>query len=99
MQPRDATPSRIPASPDRIYGAVVLDPQTELRPPWRIGTHIGSLNLKRSWSQLASSPYRLLRSDFEFLRRNYVPHWGLLWVAGKRFEPSGGAEQVFEVIV
>jgi len=34
------------------------------------------------------SPYGLLPADVEMLRTNYVPYWGMVWVAGKQL-PKG----------
>jgi hypothetical protein len=31
---------------------------------------------------------RLQEADRRILRENYIPHWGPIWVAGKRFEAS-----------
>jgi len=47
-----------------------------------------------------SGPYNLFRPDFELLRENYVPHWGAVYVAGKRLELAAGAgPQTFEILI
>jgi len=42
----------------------------------------------------------LLREDFSTLQENYIRHWGILYVAGKRFLfPEGGTEKPFEMLI
>ena len=48
---------------------------------------------------LSSGPYALLPEDFATLRQNFVPHWGILHLAGKQLdldEPSYSQE--FEIL-
>jgi hypothetical protein len=40
----------------------------------------------------------LLPADVQFLNENYLPHWGMLFVAGKRFEAAEGAQE-FEMAI
>lgn len=41
---------------------------------------------------------RLLPQDEHVLRSNYIPHWGQIWVAGKRFRPAPG-DLAFEILI
>jgi len=43
--------------------------------------------------------YELLEADVAALRENYIPHWGPLWVAGKRLGSSNGGENRFSIII
>jgi len=44
-------------------------------------------------------PYSLLPEDLEALRQNFLPHWGLILVQGKRFDfGSGTAARRFEIL-
>jgi len=49
---------------------------------------------------LAGYGHALLAEDFETLGDNFIPHWGLLYVAGKRFalEVSGKPHE-FEILI
>jgi hypothetical protein len=40
----------------------------------------------------------LLPADVKFLNDTYLPHWGMLFVAGKRFEAAAGA-RAFEIAI
>lgn len=51
------------------------------QPPFLLQNSPG-LFLDLTTSQLSRSPYRLLEADHEYLQRNYIPHWGPIWVAG-----------------
>jgi hypothetical protein len=43
---------------------------------------------------------QLLPADVAFLRENYLPHWGMIFVAGKTLElPPAGEERRFEIAV
>ena len=51
-------------------------------------------------SEERDNPYRLFSVDFDLLRENYVPHWGAVYVAGKRLElPAGAGPQIFEILI
>jgi hypothetical protein len=41
----------------------------------------------------------LLPDDAQFLQENYIPHWGMLFVAGKQLRSTGGADTRFDVAV
>lgn len=41
---------------------------------------------------------RLHDEDRAILRENFIPHWGPIWVAGKRIEPAGSSGQ-FEILI
>lgn len=46
------------------------------------------------------SPYSLFQVDFEILHENYVPHWGAVYVAGKRLDLLAGAgPQTFGILI
>lgn len=47
---------------------------------------------------LRGKPSPLLREDAAALRANYIPHWGHIWVAGKRLS-LGVEPRVFSVLV
>jgi hypothetical protein len=61
--------------------------------------NITSLDLRRDWEQLDDHPQRLLREDFELLKRHFIRHWGPLWVAGKRFAELDGDPKHFEILI
>src|SRR5262249_23162939 len=43
---------------------------------------------------------QLLPADAAFLRENYLPHWGMIFVLGKTIEPPpAGGEKQFEILV
>jgi hypothetical protein len=44
-------------------------------------------------------PGALLPADAAFLRENFIPHWGPIWVAGKVLPPSGAGEQAFTIAI
>jgi len=44
--------------------------------------------------------YPLLENDYEVLKRNYIHHWGKIYVSGKRFVfNSGKKEETFEMLI
>ena len=60
------------------------------------------LDLSRPWGTRPKifrfSP--LLREDFSLLRENYIHHWGIIYVAGKRFHFSEGEKRkAFEMLI
>jgi hypothetical protein len=47
-----------------------------------------------------SDSRKLLPEDVRFLKDNYVQHWGMLFVAGKRMElPSDGGSTAFDIVI
>jgi hypothetical protein len=60
-----------------------------------------ALDLSRlSVSGENDGPYNLFQADFDLLRENYIHHWGVVYVAGKRLELTAGADpQTFEIII
>lgn len=71
------------------------------RQPLFLLANISSLDLARPL-ELASGAmgYRLMAEDFSVLRDNFVPHWGLLWVAGKQLTFTDSAVALdFGIIV
>lgn len=59
------------------------------------------LDLSRSREAiLAGYGHALLAEDFQVLRDNFIPHWGLLYVPGKRIALEGGGKpREFEILV
>ncbi len=52
------------------------------------------------WFGQNKSIYRLLDEDYIILKENFVPHWGVLYVPGKRFEQLNEIRtQVFEILI
>jgi hypothetical protein len=44
--------------------------------------------------------YSLMPEDFDVLRDNFIPHWGAIWVAGKKLDlVMDGADYPFEILV
>jgi hypothetical protein len=41
----------------------------------------------------------LTPNDAAALRDNFIPHWGPIWVAGKRLDPTQGATSNFAVAI
>lgn len=76
----------------RQTGRPALKEQALARPP--VFMIVGHPALEAAVSD-AKVPerYRLLPEDAAFLRENFVPHWGPIWVAGKR------ADGAFEVAI
>ena len=56
-------------------------------------------------SLMLNHPYRigrhsLIMEDFDVLRNNFIPHWGIIWIAGKKLDlVMGGAEYQFEILL
>jgi hypothetical protein len=56
-------------------------------------------------SLMLNHPYRigrhsLMAEDFDVLRNNFIPHWGIIWVAGKKLDLlMSGAEYQFEILL
>ena len=60
-----------------------------------------ALDLDRPWGESrAGGAYRLLSEDYETLVDNYLPHWGPIWVAGKRLAPGhAGSADSFTLLI
>lgn len=58
--------------------------------------NVAGLELHLAWEEMRESPHRLLRADFEFLQRNFIHHWGPVWVPGRTVDliALGGAVDV-----
>jgi hypothetical protein len=61
--------------------------------------NVSGLALDRSWDTVSTYERRLLREDFEFLQANFIPHWGPIWVPGKRLILAPGADGSVTTIV
>ncbi|WP_129792615.1 glycosyltransferase family 39 protein [Sphingosinicella sp. CPCC 101087] len=59
---------------------------------------VNSPVLKEALGLAPSAEQRLLDEDRAELRRNYIPHWGALWVAGKVLDATP-AERRFELLI
>jgi len=60
------------------------------------------LDLSRPWGSRPKIFKRdpLLREDFTLLQQNYIHHWGMIFVAGKRFRfPDGETKNTFEMLI
>lgn len=62
-------------------------------------TNVSGLRLERSWDTVRTYERRLLREDFEFLQKNFVPHSGPIWVVGKRLDLSAGVDTSVTTVV
>ncbi len=60
-----------------------------------------SLDLSLPWQETAvAGGATLLEEDFEVLKRNFVRHWGALYVAGKRFAfETAARDREFEILI
>lgn len=65
----------------------------EHAPAFLLANVIG-LELHLDWDEVQASPHRLLRADFEFLQRNFVHHWGPLWVPGRTIDLTAVGDAV-----
>jgi hypothetical protein len=58
---------------------------------------VGNVVLERALKgENARNPVGFLPQDAAFLSENFIPHWGPIWVAGKRFRLDG-ADARFEI--
>lgn len=69
------------------------------RQPVFILANVSGLELGMPWDAVGRLPHRLLQSDFEYLQRHFVPHWGPIWVAGRRIEAGTDRDHEFEIPV
>lgn len=65
----------------------------EHAPAFLLANVIG-LELNLDWDEVQVSPHRLLRADFEFLQRNFVHHWGPIWVPGRTIDLAAAGDTV-----
>ena len=61
--------------------------------------NVSGLRLERSWDTVRTYERRLLREDFEFLQKNFVPHSGPIWVVGKRLDLPAGVDTSITTVV
>ena len=83
----------------RERGQPVMEQLLREEQPLFLLANISSLNLTHDWELLKEFPQRLLREDFELLQRNFVRHWGAIWVAGKRFPELSPEPLHFEILI
>lgn len=76
-----ATMAAYRATPDALVWPGLLD---TARPRFLIN-NISSLDL-RDPALSSGSRYRWLPGDYRLLQESFIPHWGPLWVAGRRVE-------------
>lgn len=62
-------------------------------------SNVSALSLQLPWDIVGTAQHRLLKEDFEFLQRNFVQHWGDIWVPGQRLALSGDASLPFAIVV
>lgn len=62
-------------------------------------SNVSALSLHLPWDIVRTAQHRLLREDFEFLQRNFVQHWGDIWVPGQRLALSREASLAFAIVV
>jgi hypothetical protein len=82
-------------------GAPIFDDLLRRRQPQFLLTNVESLDLSRPREEAAGAMgYRLMEADDRALRSNFVPHWGIVWVAGKTLALGPlAASRDFEILV
>lgn len=68
---------------------------TERQPKFILANHL-ALHLHRRQQQ---SIYTLMPQDLKVLRANYIPHWGLVFVAGKWLTLEDMSTRKFEILI
>lgn len=63
-------------------GLPIMRSLVEDRGPVLVIANVSGLELDKTWEEVTRYPHQLLREDFEYLKANYIHHWGPLWVAG-----------------
>ncbi len=75
-------------------GRPVLTEAVETHAPLFLVANTLPLNLLLSDYQASRLRYRLLAEDWRTLQQNYIHHWGVVFVAGKRLEVSSGESEL-----
>lgn len=57
------------------------------------------IDLENGGASLGDGSFRLFSKDLETLRDNYVPHWGVIFVAGKQVAISAAEPQDLEILI
>ena len=83
----------------RRVGVSLMPGIVATRQPRFLVANVLALELDKPWSMVSASGHRLLREDFEFLRNNFVHHWGPIWVPGKRVVLRRGADVPVTIVV
>lgn len=84
------------------YRAGLTRPLTEVvrdhHPPFLLA-NTPTLNLQYSDEFAMRLPYALTREDWRTLRKTYIHHWGIIFVAGKRLDFPAAEPVSFEILV
>lgn len=82
-------------------GAPIFDDLLRRRQPQFLLANVESLDLSRPREEAAGAMgYRLMEADYRALRANFVPHWGIVWVAGKTLALGPqAASRDFEILI
>ena len=71
----------------------------EKHPLFVIANHPGLLQALQMGASAPQGDIALIPSDAAALRDNFIPHWGPIWVVGKRLDPTQGATSSFAVAI
>ena len=71
----------------------------EKRPIFVIANHLGLLQALQMGASAPQGDTALTSGDAAALRDNFIPHWGPIWVVGKRLDPTAGATSSFAVAI
>jgi hypothetical protein len=71
----------------------------EKRPLFVIANHLGLLQALQMGASAPQGDIALTPDDAAALHDNFIPHWGPIWVAGKRLDPTTGATSSFAVAI
>lgn len=71
----------------------------EKRPLFVIANHLGLLQALQMGASAPQGDSALTPDDAAALHDNFIPHWGPIWVAGKRLYPTSGATSSFAVAI
>lgn len=83
----------------RAAGRLVMADLLREEQPRFLIANVPSLYLFLPETTLARLRFSLLPEDREVLRRNFIPYWGLLYIAGKDLPLEEGAATSFEILV
>jgi len=71
----------------------------EKHPLFVIANHLGLLQALQMGASAPQGDIALTLDDAAALHDNFIPHWGPIWVAGKRLDPTFGATSSFAVAI
>lgn len=83
----------------REKGEPVMERLVRERQPVFLIANSPGLMLDLPYSRVERTAYALLQPDFEFLQANFIPHWGPLWVSGKRLQVVSEESTPFRIEV